>query len=159
MIEDNSQKNAFLEETLREVLTRLGVAYSLNTQEGGEGIWFFIHTDDAPLLIGEAGQNLAALNFLMKRIAEKKYGQDQAPKFLVDINDYNKKKIEEIKDTARMHAQRVRYFKKEIELKPMNAYERRIVHSVLQEYPDITTESKGDGLARRVVIKPFNLIS
>ena len=74
---------------------------------------------------------------------------------MLDINDYHKKRIEEVKDLARMHAQRVRYFKKDIEMRPMNSYERRIVHTVLQEYPDIETESVGAGLERRVVIKPL----
>ena len=59
---------------------------------------------------------------------------------------------------ARMHAQRVRYFKKEVEMRPMNAYDRRIVHSVLQEYPDISTQSTGEGPDRRVVVKPLDLV-
>ncbi|OGF78926.1 hypothetical protein A2W54_00885, partial [Candidatus Giovannonibacteria bacterium RIFCSPHIGHO2_02_43_13] len=109
------------------------------------------------LLIGDGGQNLSALNYLVKKITEKKF-PEKFPGFLLDINDYQKKKIDEIKDLARMHAQRVRYFKKEAEMRPMNAYERRIVHASLQEYPDITTESRGEGMERRVVIKPLNLV-
>ena len=92
----------------------------------------------------------------MRRIFEKKFG-DAASKFLIDINDFQKKHTEEIKDTARMHAQRVRYFKKEIEMPAMNAYERRLVHTILQEYPDIATESRGEGFERRVVVKPVSL--
>ena len=47
------------------------------------------------------------------------------------------------------------FFKKEIEMEPMTAYDRRIVHSVLGECLDIKTESVGNGLERRVVIKPI----
>lgn len=135
----------------------MGVPSTVEFQESGSDGWFIIKTPEAPLLIGDNGKHLSALTFLIKRFYEKKF-PDAQPWFLIDINDYNKKHIEEIKDTARMHAQRVRYFKTDAEMRPMNAYERRIVHSVLQEYPDITTESIGEGVERRVVVKLSNMV-
>ncbi|MDO8523155.1 MAG: R3H domain-containing nucleic acid-binding protein [bacterium] len=158
MNEENKQQIDLIETTIKDILGHLGISYDLEFQEGGDGSWFQIKTNDAPLLIGEAGQNLAALNHVVKKIVEKKVSAGSQFRYSLDINDYNKKRVEEIKDLARMHAQRVRYFKKEIEMRPMNAYERRVVHYVLQEYPDIATESRGDGLERRVVIKPLNLV-
>ena len=158
MNEDNKQQIDLIETTIKDVLGCLGISYDLEFQEGGDGSWFQIKTNDAPLLIGEGGQNLAALNHVVKKIVEKKNPAGGQFRFSLDINDYNKKRVEEIKDLARMHAQRVRYFKKEVEMRPMNAYERRAVHYVLQEYPDIATESRGEGLERRVVIKPLNLV-
>ena len=155
MEDAQKQKIDFIQETINTILNKIGVKYSLEYQEGGEGSWYIIHTEDSSLLIGEGGKNLLALNYIVRRIAEKKYDEDAH--FLIDINDYHKKRLDEVKDQARMHAQRVRYFKKDIEMPPMNAYERRIVHSVLQEYPDVKTESTGTGLDRRVVIKPFNM--
>ncbi len=143
----------FISNTLRTILDYMGIRYSLEHQEGVEGTWFVIRTDESALLIGEGGKNLIALNYLVRRIAEKK--TNDAARFFVDVNDYHKKRVDEVKDMARMHAQRVRYFKKDIEMPPMNAYERRIVHTVLQEYPDIKTESAGMGPERRVVIKPM----
>ncbi len=145
----------FIKEVINNLLNYIGIKYSLEVHESGEGFGFIIRTDDSSLLIGESGKNLLALNYLVKRITERKFDKDIH--FLIDVNDYHKKHIDEIKDIARMHAQRVRYFKKEIEMPAMNAYERRIVHSILQEYPDIKTESTGIGLDRRVVIKPFNI--
>lgn len=157
MNEADKQKIDFIESSIKEILDKLGVRCEMTFQEGGDGSWFVINTEEAPLLIGEGGQNLSALNYIVKKIAEKKFPGGY-PGFSLDVNDYQKKKIEEIKELARMHAQRVRYFKKEVEMRPMNAYERRIVHASLQEYPDITTESRGEGPERRVVIKPLNLI-
>ncbi len=154
---ENKQQIEFAEFATRAILERLGVSFDLEFQEGAEENWFIIKTNEAPLLIGEGGQNLAALNHVVRRIAEKKFPAITT-RFLIDVNDYHKKHLEEIKDMARMHAQRVRYFKKEVEMRPMNAYERRIVHTVLQEYPDISTESTGMGPTRRVVIKPLNLV-
>lgn len=161
MPEEKQTQVKFIESAIQEILGRMGLDYSLEFQEGGEDSWFIIKSNDSPLLIGDGGTHLAALTYLVKRLYEKKFppsADESAFKFLIDVNDYNKKRIEEIKDMARMHAQRVRYFKKEVEMRPMNAYDRRIVHSVLQEYPDISTESTGEGPERRVVIKPLNLV-
>ncbi len=157
MEEAKNQNIQRISDTIHTILDYLGVVYAIESQEGSEGVWFVIKTDDSALLIGEGGKNLAALNHVVRRIAERQI--TDIPHFLIDINDYHKKRIEEIKDMARLHAQRVRYFKKDIELRPMTAYERRIVHSALQEYPDIKTESVGEGRERRVVIKPFSMVS
>jgi spoIIIJ-associated protein len=108
-------------------------------------------------LIGENGQHLIALNHLLKKLAENEFKKNELEKiqFFLDINDYQAKKIEELKNLAKMNAQRVRYFKKEIELESMSSYERRIIHASLTEYPDITTESTGAEPNRRVIIKPL----
>ena len=156
-MDSKSTEAKFVEETIKNLLDMMGINHSLEFQEGGEDSWFIIKSPEAPLLIGENGKHLAAFSYLVKRIHENKFLESRA-RFLLDVNDYNKKRIEEIKDLARMHAQRVRYFKKEVEMRPMNSYERRIVHSILQEYPDISTQSVGEGLERRVVVKPLNLV-
>ena len=157
MQEDKKPQIEFVENAIKTLLRQMGFSFSLEFQEGGEDSWFIIKAQDAPLLIGDSGKHLSAFSHVVKRIYEQKFPEAKF-QFLIDINDYNKKRIEEIKDTARMHAQRVRYFKKPTEMRPMNAYERRIVHYVLQEYPDIATESTGQGLERRGVIKPLDLI-
>ncbi len=126
-------------------------------RDDGECPQFIIKTKEAGLLIGEGGQNLFALSHVLKRLVESEFKKRELERiqFLLDVNGYQIKRIEELKNTARINAQRVRYFKKEISLEPMNSYERRIVHSFLTEYPDITTESTGEEPNRRVVIKPF----
>ncbi len=145
----------FITTTLSDILNKIGIFYHLEFQDGGEEKWFLIRTEDSALMYGDPSRAIVALNTILRRVVEKNFKEPL--KFLIDINDHHKKHAEEIKDSARMHAQRVRYFKKDIEMRPMNAYERRIVHTVLQEYPDISTESIGDGLERRVVIKPLSL--
>lgn len=132
------------------------VLYNLEKQDGDEEVWFSIKTNDPVFNFGNVQKNIFAVNTILWKILENEFGENSI-KFLIDINDFQKKHIEEIKDAARMHAQRVRYFKKEIEMPPMNAYERRLVHTVLQEYPDIKTESAGEGFERRVVVKPVSL--
>ena len=72
---------------------------------------------------------------------------------LIDINGFQKKKVEGIHAVAHMMAERARYFKSNIEIDPMSAFERRIVHEFLSSATDLKTESQGEGRSRRVVIK------
>lgn len=133
----------------------MGIPGMVDVFETMENVRFSLHSPEAGLLIGDNGQNLIALNHVIKRIVEKNLGKTEIA-FSLDVNDYQKQKAEEIKDLARMSAQRVRFFKKEVTLRPMTSYERRIVHAVLTEYPDIVTESVGEEPQRKVIIKPFS---
>ena len=151
-MENHQQKIKGIIETL---LVKIGVLGDVSIYETAENIQFQIRTNEAGLLIGEKGENLIALNHLLKRITEAQIGKATTP-FSIDVNDYQKQRAEEIKDLARLSAQRVRYFKKEIQLRPMSSYERRIVHAILTEYPDIITQSIGEEPNRKVIIKPFN---
>lgn len=152
-----SKQIVIIKSLIEEMIEKMSIEGSIEILEGDESVQFIIKTQESGILIGENGQNFTAFNYLIKRIVDKKLKDKNEEKihFLVDINDYQAKKIEELKSLAKMTAQRVRYFKKEIAMEPMNPYERRIIHATLTEYPDITTESVGEGQERRVVIKPF----
>lgn len=108
---------------------------------------------DARMLIGERGNNLAALEYLLKRVIRKQTGSDV--KFTLDVNDYRMKRLEDLKQDVKNASRHVLVYHREMPLRPMSAFERRIVHLLLAEYPDITTESVGQGEERRVVIKPY----
>lgn len=112
-----------------------------------------ILTDEAYLLIGARSQNLIALEYLLKRLAERD-GEEEA-RFFLDVNGHRLHHLGELKLEAKSMAKKVRLYRTELILKPMTAFERRIIHMALAEYPDITTESVGEGEARRVVIKPY----
>ncbi len=73
--------------------------------------------------------------------------------FLIDVNDFRTKQIKDIETKALMMAERARSFQYDVELTPMSAYERLIVHTTLQNAPNVKTESLGEGRGRRVVIK------
>jgi len=147
-----------IKKIIETLLEKLNVKGEVEFMETGEGIRFLIRTREGSLLIGENGQNLLALNHIVKRIAEKVIGGDKENEkiiFSLDVNDYQAKKIDDLKNQARLSAQRVRYFKKEIVMRPMTSFERRIIHAVLIECPDIMTESVGEEPNRKVVIKPY----
>jgi len=90
------------------------------------------------------------LNYIVKKVFENK---DEKMRILIDVNGYRTKKIDELKQTAKLLAERARSLKYNVEMTPMSAYERMIVHSALAEESNIATESHGEGRDRRVVIR------
>lgn len=127
-----------------------------------KSIWYKINVKDPHFFINKEGEALNALNHIVKRIVDSKNtleGSDNSEKlqqstnFLIDINDFQKKKIENVEALVHMMAERARYFKSNIEIDPMPAFERRIAHEFLSDATDLKTESEGTGPKRRVVIK------
>jgi spoIIIJ-associated protein len=148
-------QSEFITTTLSTLLGHLGITVTSITEEVDEKTGshnFMIATPENSLLIGEGGARLLALNHLMKRIVEKKFGGD-ATSFMVDINGYQKKHIDDIRVKANILAERARYFKSAVEMDPMSSYERMIVHSEFASVPDIATESSGTGRDRRIILK------
>lgn len=145
-----------IKQEIANVLERMGYGGEIEAVEAHEGSTsrFSVRLrGEANMLIGERGGNLAALELVIKAILRKKYGE--FVKFTLDINDYRMKRLEDLKQDVKSAAKEVRLYKKEVPLKPMSAFERRIVHLLLAEYPDITTESIGQEPERRVVVKPY----
>lgn len=141
-------------EVLQTILGFLGISFTEITIEKDEktgSLRFVIHTPQSATLIGEHGARLLALNHLVKRIVEREE-KDEHITFFIDVNDYQKKHIEDIRMKAQVLAERARYFKSSVEMDPMSSYERMIIHSEFTEVPDIKTESVGMGKDRRVVI-------
>ncbi|MCF7833794.1 MAG: hypothetical protein K9L98_00090 [Candidatus Pacebacteria bacterium] len=125
---------------------------------------FSLNVKDYPLFLDRGGEGVSALNHIVRRIVENKYtnkeeqneGENNERAFInviVDINDFQKKKIETVRSVAHMMAERARYFKSNIEMDPMSSFERRVIHEFLSEEEDLDTESQGFGRDRRVVIK------
>ncbi|OGG57948.1 hypothetical protein A2853_03420 [Candidatus Kaiserbacteria bacterium RIFCSPHIGHO2_01_FULL_55_17] len=153
-----------IETTLKELLDAAGLQYReiVRSDIAGQHI-YAIQADDARALIGMHGDTVHALDTLVKKIVEKRAppspgGQEtdersEGPHFLVDVNDYRTKQIKDLQQKALMMAERARSFQYDVELSPMTAYERLIVHTTLQDAPNVKTESQGEGRNRRVVIK------
>lgn len=124
----------------------------------GDMLWCMIDTPDSSFMIGRDGETLRSLNHIVQKIIEKdlitdKSKEEKIPGVFVDVNGYQKKRFDNLKNIAHMMAERARYFKSNIEVDPMPAYERRIIHMFLEGVKDIKTESEGYGPNRRVVIK------
>lgn len=124
---------------------------SFNQDSGS--YWISIESNDSKNLIGKDGETIQSINHLVKRVLETKNKDQNSPKIIIDINNYQKSKIEKIKTLAYMMAERARFFKSKVELDPMNPFERRLVHEFISKQEDLESESFGFGKNRRVVIK------
>lgn len=140
--------------TIETCLSHLTVTFTdIEVVTEGAHTLFVVRTDDSGLLIGASGENLKALNSVVRRLVERSLGPDRTAAFMVDVNGYYGKKIRDIKQQAKLLAQRARTFRADVELSPMNAYERMIVHALFTDDPDVYTESRGEGRARHIVIR------
>jgi spoIIIJ-associated protein len=113
--------------------------------------WFSVKSSDSNFLIGRNGETIQNINYIIRRIMENKF-KENAPRVTIDVNDYQKAKIEKVRTIAHMMAERARFFKSKVELEPMNAFERRIVHEYVSKHSDLKSESEGFGKNRRVAI-------
>ncbi|MBP7006571.1 MAG: hypothetical protein KBC44_00125 [Candidatus Pacebacteria bacterium] len=147
---------------IREILSKLGledsnVAIQEETSLGKDNaLWFAVESPSSYAFLGRGGEALFAFNHLVKKIVEnktKEEDRENLPEFIIDINGFQKKRIENLHAIAHMMAERARYFKSSVEIDPMPAFERRIVHEFLSNEQDLKTESEGTGPNRRVVIK------
>lgn len=147
------------------MIEKIGVAITKIdiVEDGPHNTWFSIEVNEPHFFLGREGEALYALNHLVRRITEdknltpspllvKERGGEQS-QILIDINGFQKKRVENIRAIAHMMGERARYFKSSIEVDPMSAFERRIVHEFLSNETDLKTESTGFGPSRRVVIK------
>lgn len=147
-----------VEPVLKELLTHLGFQNAGIAKEeiAGQTIFSIEAGESGRALIGQYGDTVHAIDLIVKKIVEKKQaGLEGAeePLFLIDVNGYRTQKIKDIQAKALMMAERARSLQYDVELSPMSAYERLIVHTTLQDAPNIKTESQGEGRNRRVVIK------
>lgn len=120
--------------------------------------------DNARFLIGKNGQNLKALEHIVRSMLIKPIRPDDSGRsggdgkettIVLDVNDYRKSRANYLVDVAKQAVARVRNTQKAEALFPMSAYERRVVHMELAAYPDIATESIGAEPQRRVIIKLY----
>lgn len=107
--------------------------------------------DDVGIIIGWRGETLDALQYLLSLVINR-YTLDYT-RVILDVADYRKKRAETLQRLAKRVAEKVSRTRRNITLEAMNPYERRIIHSSLQEFPNINTQSVGEEPNRKVVIR------
>ena len=112
-----------------------------------------VNSEEPQILIGERGQTLADIQRLLKMILKKKTNDHIYVD--LDINDYKKRRMDNLKDLARQTADKAVSSNEEKVLFAMSPYERRVVHLELAKRLDIATESVGSEPGRKIVIKPL----
>ncbi len=146
---------------LEALLSLMGVAASVvpgaKPFVKGEGeatapIAFDIKGDDLGILIGRRGQTLSCLQYIVRLIVG--HQTEAWVPIIIDVEEYKQRRYEALQALAWRIAEQVKAEQAPFTLEPMSAYERRIIHLALAEHPDVTTQSIGEGEARKVVILP-----
>ena len=138
-------------ELLEQLLKNLGFEAVIEEQHLDDGLLLEIKTDDSGRLIGRQGQTLADLQYLLNRMI---FQQDNtAPKVLVDVGGYRSQTREALVQKAKEAAEKVRRWGDIVELEPMNAFDRRIIHNALKDDPSVETHSvEVDGTDKKAIL-------
>ena len=146
---------------LETLLSLMGVSASVAPSttllvEGEEGttdsVTLEIKGEDLGILIGRRGQTLSCLQYIVRLIVGHQMEAWQP--ITIDVEGYKRRRYDALQALAWRIAEQVKVKRLPFALEPMLAYERRVIHLALADHPDVTTQSSGEGEARKVVILP-----
>ena len=132
------------------IINKLGNNINYSIEKKSNGLEISLSGDDAGFLIGYRGETMYAFQSIISVVANK--GIDEKIRVWLDIEGYKEKRERTLQDLANRIARTVERTRKSVTLEPMQAYERKIIHSVLQDSKTVKTESIGEEPRRRVVI-------
>jgi len=137
--------------TLEKLLNLLGFSATVEEQPMDDGTLLDVKTEDSGRLIGRQGQTLSDLQYITNRLL---FQQDPgAPKITVDVGGYRSQARDALVKKAQEAAEKVRRWGDAVELEPMNAFDRRVVHQTLKDDPDVETASvEVDGTDKKAIL-------
>lgn len=138
---------------LVNLLLHLDPAYAVEITAVDNEIRADIYGGDPGKIIGRSGRTLAALEYLTNAVLSRDEDEHHQ-RVTIDVGGYKARRDERLRKIARQAAARVRKTGFAVELDPMSAAERRIIHVTLAGDPVVVSESTGEGRSRRVVVKP-----
>ncbi len=137
--------------TLEKILHLLGFPATVEEHQMEDGLLLDVKTDDSGRLIGRQGQTLSDLQYITNRLL---FQQDpSAPKVMVDVSGYRAQAREALVKKAMEAAEKVRRWGDVVELEPLNAFDRRIIHQALKDDPNIETHSvEVEGTEKKAIL-------
>ena len=139
---------------LADVFAAMGIAVEISAtyNDPQKSLEVELSGDEMGVLIGKRGQTLDSLQYLISLVVNK--GTGEYIRVKVDTENYRQRRRETLENLAKNIAYKVKKTRRPVSLEPMNPYERRIIHSALQNDKYVTTHSEGDEPFRRVVVTP-----
>jgi len=134
----------------QKILDSMGVSATISV-ESQEPIYLTISSEDSALLIGKGGETLRSFQAIVNTIYRRQSSDEGYVG--IDIDGYKKERVEKVQGIAQELADKALASGEDQHLAPMNAFERRSVHTLLAENPDVVTASEGEDLDRHIVIK------
>ena len=154
IVTKKSDINDYIKDTVNKIVTDMGFDVKIETKVRDGILNLTLHSDNNNLLIGRDGKNMNALSTVVKQIIQNELGIYY--KFNLDVGEYKLKQQKNLERMAKRVAREVAKSKVEVKLDPMNSYERRIIHNILNDDRYVYTESVGEEPNRCVVIKIRN---
>lgn len=149
---------ALIAEHVRHLVGAMGLDdIQLECESGQPGVLriSIMAGESGKMLIGTQGANLNALQHVIRCVLRKHFEEDMH--IVVDVNGYRVRRERNLLGFAEEVARRAQRTGRPVALSPMNAVDRRTIHAALAGHKDVVTESTGDGMDRRVVVRPVFL--
>ena len=137
-------------EFLEKMFAQMGLIVMIEKMFTNDKITFQVHGEDLGILIGKHGQTLDAIQYLTNLVAHKEVSGHCH--IVVDVENYRARREETLINLAKRLAAKVKRNRQKVSLEPMNAFERKIIHTALHDDKHIVTESAGDEPFRHIVI-------
>ncbi len=137
---------------LQRIVDAISVDGEISVEWNAERLCFKVNGGNAGVLIGKRGQTLDAIQTIVEKVVNKR--NQNRIRVLVDIEGYLETRRENLENMAIRLAEKAKKIGKPISLGQMNAYDRRVVHIALKDFPGVLTRSRGEGSLRKLVIFP-----
>jgi len=146
------EKIELVQKLAKELFDNLAQEVELDVVEEDEAIKINISSEDPGPLIGFHGKTLSSIQLILGLMVFQKLGEWQ--QIVVDIDNYRQEQMKRLQNIALNSAKRAKFSGRPVALSPMTPFERRIIHTTLNDDPAVTTESEGESPHRYVVITP-----
>lgn len=141
-----------IKELIIKITSLMQVDVKMEVLSKGDSYNIVLHSDNNNILIGKEGKNIRALFVLLREAVNNEIGFTDF-RFTIDVGSYQKNNEKRLIREAKKIAYEVKETKTDVEMDPMNSYERRLIHNALNKIPNISTTSIGEGSERHIVIK------
>ena len=147
-----ARKEGDITEFLQKIFAAMDLKVEIIIEKAEDGNTYNVELkgDDMGILIGKRGQTLDSLQYLANLAVNK--NSEEYIKVKIDTEDYRKRRKETLENLAKNIAYKVKRTKRPVSLEPMNPFERRVIHSALQNDKFVTTHSEGEEPYRHVVV-------
>lgn len=142
----------YLKETIKEITSLMNIKVNLEIKRTNNVLAITIFSDNNSILIGKNGTTIQSLQNIIRQMIPTEVNEKY--KIVLDVENYKEKKLENLKQTAKIIAKQVASTKVEAKLDAMNSYERREIHNILSTNKKVYTESLGEEPNRYIIIKP-----
>lgn len=148
-----SEEEGKVKELVENLIRLMGLKLDVYVEEREEDFFVNIMGDDSALFIGKRGESIEEFQTVVNAIYNRNKTRDEAKRVRVDSNNYIVKREETLINLAKRTAGKVIREHRDFKFEPMNAYERRIIHSALSDHDKVITESYGNEPNRYITVK------